>query len=36
MRMIATLAVLSALAFGGCFHHTQQVTMTPQVLPPLK
>jgi hypothetical protein len=36
MRMIATLAVLSALALGGCFHHSQQVVMTPQALPPLK
>jgi len=37
MRMIAALAVLSALlALGGCFHHAQVYTAEPQVLPPLK
>ena len=37
MRMIAALAVLSALlALGGCFHHSQVYRAEPQVLPPLK
>jgi len=37
MRMIAVLAVLSAvLALGGCFHHNQVYNAEPIVLPPLK
>ncbi len=38
MRMIAVLAVLTALfALGGCFHHNQvYTTEAPRPLPPLK
>jgi hypothetical protein len=40
MRMIATLAVLTALlAVGGCFHHNQvynSEALPPKALPPLK
>jgi hypothetical protein len=40
MRVIAILAVLSALlALGGCFHHNQVYTseaVPPRALPPLK
>lgn len=37
MRIIAILAVLSAIVgLGGCFHHNQVYTAEPVVLPPLK